>query len=68
MHYFELYPLKPVRLTSEATSITLPQRALRFVDVEPQPKPNDETVAMQVSGPRRRMDASKSSDPDLKII
>ena len=69
VHYFEQYPLKPVRLTSEATSITLPQRALRFVRCSTTAEAELRNVKFDASfWPAQENGRFESSDPDLNRI
>jgi hypothetical protein len=67
--FFEQYPLKPVTLTSQSTSTTLPQRALRFVRFSTTGEAELRNVKFDASlWPAEEHGRFESSDPDLNRI
>jgi len=67
--YFEQYPLKPVSLTPQTASVTLPQRALRFVRFTASGEAQIENLRFNASvWPARELGRFESSDPDLNAI
>ncbi len=66
---FEQYPLAPVRLASQATSIVLPQRALRFARFSTSGQAQLSKVQFDASlWPVKEKGRFESSDKDLNAI